>query len=194
MGENLALLNDKKIEMSIESIIEKAVKKATNVIKFKEHRDKQIKRTPFKKTEELLYNYAAFMESIELKRQQIKTIKEYGCINKSKSVVKFDSTCSSLNIKDLDEKAEEQIQELEYRINNIKKFINVIDDALAKIKTDPYYEIILLKYVKNNTYEEIAEKLDKDVSTISRNKNRLINKLKTFLFAEEVLQDIFLSI
>ncbi len=182
------------INIDIEEIVRKTIREATNIIKLQDHKDKKIKKTPFQKTEELLYNYAAFMESIELKRQQINTIKEYGCINKSKSIVKFDSSCINTNIKDLEEKAEEQIQELEYRINNIKKFITVIDDALAKIKTDPYYELIILKYVKNNTYEEIAEKLDKDISTVSRNKNRLINKLKTFLFAEEVLQDIFLSV
>ncbi|WXR61217.1 sigma factor-like helix-turn-helix DNA-binding protein [Peptostreptococcaceae bacterium AGR-M142] len=180
------------ININIEEIIRKTIREATNIIKLQDHKDKKIKKTPFQKTEELLYNYASFMESIELKKQQIETIKECGCINKSKSIVSFSGSCN-LVLKDDNEKAEEQIHNLELRIKNIEKFIEIINGALEKIEDDPYYEIITLKYVNNKTHEEIAEALDKDATTVGRHKNRLVNKLKTYLFAEEVLYDIFIN-
>ena len=40
-------------------------------------------------------------------------------------------------------------------------------------------------------HEEIAEILGKDVSWISKNKNRLISKLKIILFSDDVLKEIF---
>jgi DNA-directed RNA polymerase specialized sigma subunit len=46
-------------------------------------------------------------------------------------------------------------------------------------------------YFENQTRDMIAEHLDVDASTISRNKTRLINELKILLFADEVLKDIF---
>jgi len=39
--------------------------------------------------------------------------------------------------------------------------------------------------------EEIAEELEVDVSTITRNKNRLINTLKISLFSDEVIYELF---
>ena len=45
--------------------------------------------------------------------------------------------------------------------------------------------------VEGKTHEEIAEILGKDVSWISKNKNRLISKLKIILFSDDVLKEIF---
>lgn len=38
--------------------------------------------------------------------------------------------------------------------------------------------------------EEVANILEKDVTTISRNKNRLINDLKIYFMPNDVLSDI----
>lgn len=48
-----------------------------------------------------------------------------------------------------------------------------ITQALKKIESDPYFEIIPLYYQKNNTIERIAEEFGVEVSTITRNKKRL---------------------
>lgn len=48
-----------------------------------------------------------------------------------------------------------------------------------------------MKYFEGKTREEIAEHFDVDVSTISRNKNRLINLLQIRLFSDEVIYQIF---
>ena len=72
-----------------------------------------------------------------------------------------------------------------------QKLINIIRTALRSIEDDPYYEIIIMFYLKNNTREEIAEYFDCDVKTITRNKRRLINKIKLIVFSDESIKELF---
>lgn len=57
--------------------------------------------------------------------------------------------------------------------NNRDKGTN-IGYALRQLSDDPYIDVILCQYRDGMTLERIAEALDKDVSTIKRNKKRLI--------------------
>ena len=72
----------------------------------------------------------------------------------------------------------------------LKVFLKHIDRILKEFREDPYYEIIELKYFKNKTIDEIAEIMKKDTSTISRNKNRLINEIKVKLLPNEIITEI----
>lgn len=60
-----------------------------------------------------------------------------------------------------------------------------IDTALCKIRDDEYFEILQLYFHEGHTIEEIAEILDRDMRTISRNKKRLC--LKVY---EEAYKDV----
>lgn len=73
-----------------------------------------------------------------------------------------------------------------------KKFITIIDAALAELEDDPYYNLIPLIYFEGYTREEAAEYFDTTVTTISRNKRRLLEKLKLFIFADDVVYELFL--
>lgn len=73
-----------------------------------------------------------------------------------------------------------------------KKLVEKIDDALESIKDDPYIDIVIMYYVAEKTREEIAEELDTSVTTISRNKTRLVNILKSYLFSDDVIYELFL--
>ena len=59
-------------------------------------------------------------------------------------------------------------------------FFNNVGDAkkvgyaLNQLSDDPYIDIIFLQYRDDKTLEWIAEYYDKDISTIKRNKKRLI--------------------
>jgi len=53
--------------------------------------------------------------------------------------------------------------------------------ALLKLANDPYLDIIYSHYRDGLTLEAIADKLEKDVSTIKRNKKRLILKINELL-------------
>ena len=54
--------------------------------------------------------------------------------------------------------------------------------SLNKLVNDSYYNIILYQYSKRHTMEHIAELMDKEVSTIKRNKKRLLTKLYKILY------------
>lgn len=72
------------------------------------------------------------------------------------------------------------------------KLVKRIDAALYDIKDDLYYEIIPLYYFEGETREFVAEYFNTTVTTISRNKSRLINKLKVKLFSDDVIYELFL--
>ena len=60
-----------------------------------------------------------------------------------------------------------------------------LEDALKKIRTDSYFDIIPLYYYSDNTIEHIASLYDVDTSTITRNKKRLCFKIHTLLEGEK---------
>mgnify|MGYP004609683349 CR=1 FL=1 len=72
------------------------------------------------------------------------------------------------------------------------KLVKKINDALFIIKDDIYYDIIPMYYFNGETREMIAEYYDTTVTTISRNKTRLINKIKPILFSDDVIYELFL--
>jgi hypothetical protein len=148
---------------------------------------KENKQSAYQKTEILLYNYNNFKEAIENKFKQIDTIIVAGSNRKSSSITTY-SNNNSIESKLEEERAEEQIAKIEKSIAYTQNFIKMIDDAVKKLENDSYYDIIRLKYFEGKTREEIADYFDNvDVSTISRNKSRLINKLKIDLFSDDVI-------
>ena len=151
------------------------------------------KQTPFQKTETLLFNYNHFKEAIRDKEEQIREIKEMGLSKKSKSITSFSGGSGYIEVKSDMEKAEEKIEMIEFSIKTTRNFIKIIDDAVSALKDDRYYELIRMRYFEGLTREEIAEYFDCDVSTVNRNKNRLINLLQIRLFSDEVIQQIFAS-
>lgn len=73
-----------------------------------------------------------------------------------------------------------------------EKLVREIDMALEDIKDDLYYDIIIMSYFEGRSREYMAEYFDTTVTTVSRNKNRLINKLKARLFSDDVIMEVFL--
>lgn len=72
------------------------------------------------------------------------------------------------------------------------KLVDQIDNAVNTIADDPYIDIIKLYYFEGVTIERVAEQINCSVRTVSRNKNRLIDKLKVILFSDRVIEELFL--
>lgn len=73
-----------------------------------------------------------------------------------------------------------------------QKLVELIDSALLDIKDDPYCKIISLIFFENKTREEVTEYFNNcEVKTVTRNKNRLVNKLKVLIFADESIKELF---
>lgn len=73
-----------------------------------------------------------------------------------------------------------------------KKLVSKINEALETIRDDPYYSIIPLYYFSEYSREYVAYELNTTPTTISRNKARLIDKLKVILYSEEYISELFL--
>lgn len=72
------------------------------------------------------------------------------------------------------------------------KVVERMNEALEEIRSDLYYQIIPMYYFEDKTREEVAEYFDTTVTTISRNKTRLINRLKIKLFSDDFIYELFL--
>lgn len=117
------------------------------VIKLKKYgMMKDIKKSAFKKTEDLLRKYNGFKEA-----------------------VKIDPVNTQIT----------------------QKQIKVIDDALASLKDEYYIDVIKYIFFENKTREQIAEIYNVEPRTITRNKNKLVNKLKTILFSDDAIKELF---
>ena len=149
------------------------------------------KQTPFQKTETLLFNYNNFIDAIKEKEEQIADQKQYGLNKKSNSITSFMGGSGYIEVKSEQEKVEEKIESIESSIHVTKTFIRVIDDALAGLQDDPYYEIIQMRYFEGKKRTEIADYFLCDERTVTRNKNRLINLLQIKLFSDQVIQQMF---
>lgn len=72
------------------------------------------------------------------------------------------------------EHALKRVEKKLYCFFNNKKDCVGVGKVLQALSDDPYIDIIFLQYRDGCTIERIAEYLDKDVSTIKRNKKRLV--------------------
>lgn len=145
------------------------------------------KNDVFKNTESVLYNYNTIKETISQRRNQINDLKKYGLPKKSKSITSVSQNTVVIEENDL---LDLTIKNIEKSIIKTKVILNYIDNILSKFKSDPYYEILRLKYFDKKTHEEIAEYYKKDVATVSRNKNRLINEIKVYLMPNDIITDL----
>lgn len=179
-------MNDKNV------IEETAQVTATRVI-FELRRQgflKDSRQTPFQKTETLLYNYKNFQAAIADKQKQIETIRQEGIPKKSASITSFSGN-ATYEVKTDADKADDKIEAIEQSVQTTVSFIKVIDDALAALKDDPYFDIIRLKYFEGKSHEDIADYFSVNIRTISRNRNRLVNLLCIRLFSDEFIRQIF---
>ena len=145
------------------------------------------KQNTFKKTESILYSYNSIKEAIKVKEDIILEILENGLPEKSKSIV--------LNManskKDIDEVKQEYILTLKKEIIKNESYILMIDKSLEVIKDDEYFKALKDKYINKKSIDEIANDYKKNNATISRNINKLINKLIPIILTNLYLEEIY---
>lgn len=148
------------------------------------------KDSAFIRTEKLLYNYTRFKALVQTKFKEIETLETEGLQRTSKSLVTLPQSNTIDTYTDL-EKVETKIEGIGESIKSITRYIAQIDGALDKIRDDPYFGIIKMKYFEECSHEKIAGEFEVDVSTITRNKNRLIDTLKIYLFPDDSVFELF---
>lgn len=181
INENVRKTIEKTIDSKSIDIADKVIEKLNNSNKIK------IEMPYYKRVELLLYNYENLKEAVKQKEEAIAELDKYGLPERSKSIVMYSSAGGSSQADRYSELKEK------YKIEKMEteRYLKRIDNALDKIRDDKYFGIIQYKYLnedkeKITTDEELADKLNRDRKTITRNKKRLINKLMTILFPESI--------
>lgn len=170
-----------EITKELSAIIEKTVEKVMERV-HKSNIKAEEERNYFKETEILLYNYPALKLKVEQDEEFLMDPDATSARPvKSKDIVCFSGRAGhGLDI-------DRYTQGVKSSMMRTRQEVLRIDRALEAIKEDRYYDIIPMKYFDGMSYEEIAERFDKDERTCRRNKNRLINKIKVMLFGTEAL-------
>ena len=185
---NIDIINE-NVKKTIENTIEdKSIDIAMEVVKVLNASNKIKKDMPYyKRVELLLYNYENLKEAIKQKEEDIKELEIFGLREKSKSIVMY---CTAKG-NSKEDRYTELKEKYSYEKLETERMLRRIDNALDKIKDDRYFDIIKYKYLNSdeeriNTDEELAALFNKERITIIRNRKRLINKLATILFPESL--------
>ena len=70
-------------------------------------------------------------------------------------------------------------------------FVEMIDNALHDVSDDPYFQIIELKYFKGWTHEQIAEYFDVQPAAISKQRTKLINRIRAGIFSDDFISELY---
>ena len=144
--------------------------------------------TPFQRTEKLLYELKYLKGAIEVKRERLSGFRNAPVLLQKKDLgVNVQATKKYLSEV---EKIENMIENCENEIKRLEHVVNMTENALKNIQDDKYYKIIELKYFEEMTLDYIAGYFNVEITTVKRNKNRLVNKVKVLIFLDNVIQDI----
>lgn len=155
-----------------------------------------VKDNTYEKTETILWNYNRMKKSVIYLQEKLnKLVHEKE--NLAKTIIKSKRVVlreENQNYYYTDETLENSINELKQLIIKTKAELSFIDKCISELKDDEYYEIISMWYFKGKregyTREKIAEYYDCDVDTVTRNRKRLVNKLKFLLFAKDSIHNL----
>lgn len=148
-------------------------------------------KTAYQKTEQLLFNYVGFKRIIAERQQEIIDLRTHGVPQKSGSIVQWGGSSGTVHRTVLpEESVEAAVRTVEASVHGTVQAVALIDKCMAALKSDPYYEILEMRYFEGRTLEDIGVYFGCDHTTISRNKSRLVRELSMRLFPDEVANEM----
>ena len=149
-------------------------------------------KNSYTSTEKILYSFSALPVALNLINEEISKLQK-----ELKDIKVQNVKSSTLVLNELEGSYTYGNETLETRISELKQIaaktrsqIRIVNKALDMIKSEKYYKIIELYYFEGNTIPVVAEKLNVSTGTISDNKNKLINKLKVYIFPETFMKEL----
>lgn len=137
-------------------------------------------------TEQRLYRYKALCSAVTDHKRQINELKDLNpdaLYRSSKSIVSLKRNNSRYDPLDAFEK---QIGLLRVYVKADEYEIRKIRAALRKVRNDPYYMSIEYKYFSRKTDEEASRALKCSVSTLRRNRTRLLKEITNELYCRRI--------
>ena len=142
----------------------------------------------YQQTEVRLWAYPILQDNVNKKYPaDIADLKLEQHTGKSKSIVFWSGTGGEKVSPEESQKM--RIAAVEVRLAKDKEELRVLDEALSYIANDQYYPVIEQHYFGGLDVEKIADQLGTSVSTVVRNKSRLVKTLALRLYGAYALED-----
>lgn len=168
-----------------EKEIDRIADKVANRVAEKLEQANKINR--YKETEAMLRAYPNYKRVIEKNNGRIDEILKNGLGETRKGKTGESVQGGLRKYEGVPEKEIEKVEHLKSENLKMEKRIIRVDNALMNIKNDKYYDVIVLRYFKEWTIDEIADEMEVDRKTVGRNRTRLIKELQFNLFPEILL-------
>lgn len=178
-------------EEELQEIIEKASAEGARAA-LREVRKQKLFRDGMdahQKTEYILRNYKDFKKAVAEREEKISDIEKYGIKKKSSSITTYPGGTRSVT--DDEQKADEQIAILQNQNEITKRLIAQVDEILAGLQNEPYFQVITMYYFEGKKYEVIGGELGISNATVSAYKKNLLNKIKIRMFSDNVIWELF---
>ena len=188
----MGITKQEMLEMAelVAQAVVNALKKENIIGKVDATGNKKSEKTAYQKTEQLLYNYRGFQRIVKERLEEIESIKQNGVPRRSTDIVQWSGNSGSVGGTVLpEESVERAVRVVEDSMRDTVEAIALIDKNMAALKTDPYYDVLPMRYFDGRTLEDIGTYFNCDHSTISRNKSRLVKELAMRLFPNEVIKE-----
>lgn len=152
-------------------------------------KNKKSEKTAYQKCEQLLYNYKGFKRIVDERLEEIEEIKKYGVRHNGGVKERVQGGKLPGDIVLPDESVENAVHKIHCAMSLTVQVISMIEKCLDALKSDPYYNVLEMRYFEGRTLEEIAVYFDCDTSTISRNRTRLVKEIALQMFPDDVVSE-----
>ncbi|OQB14691.1 MAG: hypothetical protein BWY15_00841 [Firmicutes bacterium ADurb.Bin193] len=139
----------------------------------------------YKMTEARLFAYNDLKAKMENDLLDLQDMLKEGPASKSRDIL-YRSVNGGVRLSP-DEIQQIKIDNIKRQIEDCRREISRIDDSVSAFDGDYYALIIKMRYFERKSDEVIAEILNCDVSTVRRNRKRLITRMAVRLYGIKAL-------
>lgn len=152
---------------------------------------KLTENSPFKRVEQILWNYTKFQGIVEEKEAQIREVLATGMIPKKTNPFEYNPSTNVVNGVTTDEETVEAVvNALQADIVWVQQVIARIDLALDTVRNSVDFDLLCDYYFGGMDLESLGLKYSMDRKTAARHKNALVRDISIQLFPKETLTDI----
>ena len=170
----------------IKDVVKETINELERQGKIKNPSDK----SPYQRTEALLYNLNSFYDAIEFHYEQIELLKTAGAPKKSKSITSYVANSGLREIKDEAEIVDEKIEDEKKVIYRTRLLLGVVENALKDLPEDKCPEIIDFIYRERMNLEDVSKEVGVSHVTVAKYRKSMISTIATRLFPDETIKDI----
>jgi DNA-directed RNA polymerase specialized sigma24 family protein len=138
----------------------------------------------YKSTEMRLYAYPVLIKKIADDKESLQEFATNGAHKKSGSITRFSRSGVRLSPEEI---SQALISDLQATVATDEYEAGKISDALQTIESDPYYSAVYSRYIESRSDDEISAAMHCDVTTVYRNRKRLVRKLAVWLYGAQAL-------